>query len=127
MDNNEEYTLKDNKGEYKFRLAPPNSESDRWCITTLASDNQWFAVCAALGACWRGPGRPKTKVESHKYNYAKFGKAVFDELRAREFDIEKALEVGSVAFIMCTEGIISAEDVEATADFSEAQPDLSTG
>ena len=127
MDNNEEFTLKDNKGEYKFRLAPPNSESDRWCITTLASDNRWFAVCAALGACWRGPGRPKTKVESHNYNYAKYGKAVFDELLTRKFDIEACLEVASSAYMLCTVGIISAEDVEATADFSEAQPGPSTG
>jgi len=123
----EQLTLKDNQGEYTFRLAAPDNAADRWCITTLAQDNQYFAVFAGLAACWRGPGRPKAKIAQFNHNYARFGKAVLDEMLKRGFERDRLFEVAAQAFILCTDGVIDGEAVEATADFSEAQPGPSTG
>ncbi len=126
MTKEDTYTISDNDGEHQIRLSPPASAAQRFSIAQLADSNQVYALCAALGACWRGPGRPKAKIGTYKYDFAKYGQAVFDELDARGCTPEHWVDAASAAFLACLGGMIDVEEVEALAGFTENQEE-STG
>lgn len=116
-----EYTITDKTGTHRFRLSPPASVAQRYSIISSADGNQLFALSAALGACWRGPGRPKTKISTHKFDFNRYGQAVFDELHGRGVDVEVLMSVATAAFVLCLDGIMSGDEVKAFADFTGAQ------
>ena len=120
-DGPKEYTLKHDGGEYKFKLSAPSSVAQRYSIVNAADGNQIYALFAALGACWRGPGRPKTKIATFKFDFARYGQAVFDEMHDRGLEVDTVVEVAGEAFMLCLQGILSKEDVDAFADFTAAQ------
>ena len=119
--------MKHSGGVYRFSLAAPSSAAQRYSVVTEASGNQLYALFAALGACWRGEGRPKTKITTYKFDFPRYGQAVFDEMDGRGADIEGLVEVAGEAFMLCLEGIVSKEDVDALADFTAAQSEESIG
>ena len=121
MTKEDTYTISDNDGEHQIRISPPASAAQRFSIAQIADANQVYALCAALGACWRGPGRPKVKISSHKYDFAKYGQAVFDELDSRGCTPDQWVDAASAAFMACVGGLIDVEAVEAQADFTEKE------
>ena len=124
MSNEDRFTIKDDLGEHEVRIAPPASAGQKISIVTLAESNWIYALSAALGASWRGPGRPKTKIATYKYDFAKYGQAVFDELHARNCGLDEFFDAANAAFMACTEGIVDMEEVNALADFTEEREDL---
>jgi len=88
-------------------------------IVAAAASNWRRAFGAALGACWRGPGRPKVRYGSCDYNPLRYGGEVLDELDARGEDLEQVLAAAGEAFALLAEGMITEEEVEKKADIIE--------
>jgi len=118
-----QYTL----GKHTFTLSPPASMAQRFSIVTAANTNQLYAISAALGACWRGAGRPISKIGSFSFDFHRYGQAVFDELCERGLAVDALADVAGDAFMLCVQGLPGAEDVDALADFTEGQEGQSTG
>tara|TARA_R100000808_G_scaffold6931_1_gene20306 strand:+ start:1134 stop:1535 length:402 start_codon:yes stop_codon:yes gene_type:complete len=117
-----EYTITDRTGQHTFRLAPPASPAICTSIVVAASSNQIMGLSAALGACWRGAGKPEVKASSFEYNFLNYGRAVFDELHARGVNSDELMEVSTQAYLKCLEvAIPAAGEVEALADFIEGR------
>ena len=104
-----------NVGEREIRLEAPGSMTIRHEIVASAASNWRRAFGAALGACWRGPGRPKVRYGSCDYNPLRYGGEVLDELDERGEDLEEVLAAAGAAFGMLAEGMISEEEVEKKA------------
>ena len=113
------YTL----GKHTFTLSPPASMAQRFSIVTAASTNQLYAVSAALGACWRGAGRPTSRIGSFSHDFHKYGQAVFDELCGRGLSVDEIADAAGDAFMLCVRGLPNAEAIDQTANFIEAEPE----
>lgn len=112
-----EYTL----GKHTFTLSAPASYAQRFSIVTAAQSNQLYAISAALGACWRGAGRPKSRIGSFSHDFHKYGQAVFDELCERGLALDDIAEAAGDAFMLCVRGLPNAEAVESAANFTAAE------
>jgi hypothetical protein len=64
-------------------LQSPTSTSARWDVYSAATSNPNRAFAAALALCWRGKGKPRTRLAAHRYDALAFGGAVLDELTGR--------------------------------------------
>lgn len=102
-------------GEHEIQLAPPASITIRTELVAASQDNAARAKAAALGACWRGKGRPKARYADHGYNPMRYGAAVLEELVARGVAPLQVLAVGGMALSLCFEGVIPGEDEVAAA------------
>lgn len=106
-------------GGRTVRLELPASVSVRHEITRSAADNTTRALFAALGACWRGAGRPAVKYAATGYNPLKYGGAVYDELIARDgADDAELWTAAGVAFSLIADEWITADEVDAAVDFT---------
>lgn len=106
-------------GDREIQMEPPGSMTIRHEIVAAAASNWRRAFGAALGTCWRGPGRPKVRYSSCDYNPLKYGGEVLDELDARGEAMEEVLAAAGEAFGMLAEGMISEGEVEKKADIIE--------
>lgn len=122
MADQKEYTLANST----FTLSAPASQAVNLCIVTLISQNRIYALGAAVGACWRGEGRPTAKIQTFDHDFAQYGKTVVDDLFKRGVTIDELMTVGSHAFALVAETLPNFNDVEETSDFFEGQGE-STG
>ena len=79
-------------GEYKVRLKAPASFIVCREIMRAAAINEERAYYAALGACWKGKGKPKVR---YNYDPLKYGGLIFDNLAQRGIGPDA---VGTAAF-----------------------------
>jgi len=120
-------------GGEEIRLVVPAAISLRQDLYLAAADNTRRASAAALGACWRGKGgRPRANLKRAKFDVLAYGGLVIDELVGRGHTLVEILEAGGVAWALVEASIgdtlglqASAEEVEATEDFTD--PTAATG
>lgn len=62
-------------GPHQVRIAAPGSFTTCTRIQTVAAHDSVCGIGAALGACWRGPGRPKVPLGQ---DMARFGSQFLD-------------------------------------------------
>ena len=110
-------------GERDVTLSAPSSLTVRHEITASASSNWRRSFGAALGACWRGVGRPKVKYSGCEYNPLRYGGEVIDELVARGEPVQDVLKAGGIAFGILSAELIAESEVAAVEDFTEPQED----
>lgn len=94
-------------------------------IVKSAGDNYERAVCAALGVCWRGKGRPRTRYKTD-YNPLRYGGEVFNELAERGVHPKEIAWAGTIALHHCAvrAGAVPLKaEVDATVNFSDAGAD----
>ena len=94
-------------------------------IVLAASANWQRAVCAALGACWQGPHKPKARYDA-TYNPLAYGGAVLDELAARGIAPVNIWEPAAVAYQLLADSVLTEREVAATEDFTETPPEVLT-
>jgi len=121
MTKEDTYTIEHNGGTFEIRISPPASAGQMQSIVDAVNHNQIYALCAALGACWRGPGRPKAKIQALQHNFLRYGQAVFDELHAIGAGPDQWVDAASAAYLKCVEGLLGVEEVKALTDFTENQ------
>ena len=114
-------------GEDEIRLALPDSLMLRYEVSHLLVSNFQRGICAALGICWRGPGRPKVSFAHCQHNMAVYGGQVFDELMSRGIDYEEILSAGGEAIRLVHQGLVSSDEVEEVESFTEAEQAQATG
>ena len=100
-------------------LAPPPSLSRCLAIVRAATVEEVAAFGAALGACWSGPKRPKTRLTG---DWQVYGYAVIDELVARGWALRDVEVAGRYAWQMVYDRMPRLDEVQREADFSEAPP-----
>jgi hypothetical protein len=85
-------------------------------------------ISAAIGATWAHPD-PKQRLPRYEQfeDPAAYGKAIFDELQARGVPLRDILAAGAVCIRILDDSLVTSEDVQARADFSEASPATSAG
>tara|TARA_R110002110_G_scaffold139105_2_gene325548 strand:- start:1618 stop:1986 length:369 start_codon:yes stop_codon:yes gene_type:complete len=113
-------------GEREVTLSAPASLTVRHEIASCAGSNWRRSFGAALGACWRGVGRPKTKYAGCDYNPLKYGGEVIDELVARGEPMQDVLKAGGIAFGLISSELISESEVKAVEDFTEPMEGLTS-
>lgn len=99
-------------------LAAPTSTASRWDVYSAATSNANRAFAAALGLCWQGKGKPKTRLAAHKFEPLSYGGAVLDELVERGITVPEILGAGLRAWQLCGDGLITAQEVEEVEGFS---------
>jgi len=107
-------------------LQSPASTSARWDVYSAATSNPNRAFAAALALCWQGKGKPRTRLQSHRYDALAFGGAVLDELTGRGVPLPEVIGAGLVAWQLCGDGLITGAEVEDAEDFSAGE-EPSTG
>lgn len=110
-------------GEREVSLSAPASLTIRHEIVSAAGDNWRRSFGAALGACWRGLGRPKIKYARCDYNPLKYGGEVIDELLDRGENISEIITAGGVAFNLLAADLIGEKEVAEVSDFTEQKED----
>ncbi len=114
-------------GEHELKLVAPESMAIRWEILGLAGINHQRACWAALGACAKGKGRPKTLYEACGYSPAIYGQRVADELLKRPgVTFNQVYGAGLTALSYLQGTVIPAEEAAATEDFTAPPEDAST-
>ena len=108
-------------GEHEITLGIPASYSIRIDVLTAAGQHAQRAFAAALAVCWRGKGRPTSKLSAHRYDVLAFGGAVIDELTGRGVPYQQIVEVGGLAWVGLSEAteIPTEVEVEDQANFTE--------
>ena len=110
-------------GDRVVRLELPASVAIRHEITRSAAENSTRALFAALGACWRGAGRPAAKYASNGYNPLRYGGAVYDELHARDgVDEAELWTAAGAAFALIAKEWIGGDEVDDAVDFTDGDP-----
>ena len=114
-------------GGSEIRLSLPDSLMLRYEVSHLLVSNFQRGICAALGICWRGTGRPKVSFAQCQHNMAVYGGHVFDELMSRGIEYEEILSAGGEAIKLIHGGLVSSSEVEEVENFTEAEPVRATG
>lgn len=104
-------------------LVAPNSIAVRSAIQALAGTNDVACAGAAIGACWQGPGRPRTRWRAQ--DPAQYGMDVFDELCERDgVTADDVWEAASRAFgVLIGKPIPTQEGVESALGNSDTATD----
>ena len=105
--------------DQSINLKLPNSFAKRNEIATAAITNLHRAAAAALGVCWVGSGKPKTKYES-SYSPLVYGGAVTDELIDRGIPWSEIFAAGVVAYTFLAESLPREDEVSMIEGNSEA-------
>jgi hypothetical protein len=71
-------------------------------VLEVAAKSKQRAAGAALGVCWRGKRRPKARLEPD-YSMARYGGAVWDELRGRGLSRVEVMTAGAEVYVMLSE------------------------
>lgn len=107
-------------GGHDVELVAPASMATRMDIRNAAGDNWSRAFAAALAACWRGQGRPKTRYATSGYSALRFGGMVIDELAEQGIPYDEIMAAGAVAWRLCAADELSGSEVaELEAGFPE--------
>jgi hypothetical protein len=123
MSDKTKYTV----GEHEITLGVPASYAVRLDIIHAQNSNRLRATAAALGACWRGPGRPSARYELCDYNPLLFGGQVLDELQGRGVELRTVFEVGTHALDMLAAATFpTKQGVDAAEGFSDRSGEGST-
>ena len=105
-------------------LQLPASFTVRYEIAAYGAKNSVRAMGAALGACWRGVGRPHAKYEG---DVAAYAEQVINELESRPaVTVADILQKGTEAYMLIAESIAKAEDLETEVGNSDAGTEGST-
>lgn len=107
-------------GGREITISAPSSYTERSEIWLLAADNRVRGIAAALGACWRGPGRPKVRYAACGYSPAVYGGRVLDELVERGYPLAEILRAGGVALEVLAGGLVTEQEVADAEGFSDA-------
>lgn len=94
-------------------------------IVRASGDNYERAICAALGVCWRGKGRPKARYKTD-YNALRYGGDVYNELIARGVQPREIAWASHLALHHCAvhAGAVPLKaEVDAAVGFSDAGVD----
>jgi hypothetical protein len=102
-------------------LRQPTSVAARWDAYGAVAQNPARGFAAALGLCWAGPNRPKPRYAAHKYDPLSYGGAVLDDLASRGISIAEINGAGLVAWKLCGDGLLSAQEVAEAEDFSSGE------
>ena len=110
-------------GRREVALTPPPSMSILLDVAHLGTRNWTRACAAALGVCWRGPGRPTVSYKACGYDPAEYGGKVLDQLIERGESLGELTTAGAVAYVLVGEALpeVDATEVAETADFSAAE------
>jgi hypothetical protein len=108
-----------------IRLSLPEDEALRMEIAAVDAGSPLPARWAALGACWRGRGRPKASPRAARFDFRAYGHAVYHELRARGVNRHEITAAGTVALYLLVDSLIDAAEVSATEDFTDPTADAS--
>lgn len=103
-------------GGAEVPLTLPTSFAVRSEITLATEANWQRAIFAALGACWRGPGRPKARYEASNAPLI-YGAAVLDELIGRGLRLADLWAPATQAYKMVAASILTEEEVAAAEGF----------
>lgn len=98
-------------GAREVVITLPKSLSVRFDVAAFYSQNATRACAAALGLCWGGMGRPKSKYES-SYNVGTFGGEVFDELVQRGVSPAEIAQAGTWCFVAICRSLPRADEVD---------------
>jgi hypothetical protein len=101
-------------------LAPPKSYTARLDVVLASARNPHRGAAAALGLCWQSVGRPKAV---YAYEPLPYGGAVLDELTERGVKMVEIVAAGTIALALCSDGLISEDEVTTAAGNSEAGDD----
>lgn len=112
-------------GGKTVELVLPNSFALRHEIALGGATNWQRAIMAALGMCWKGPGRPKARYEA-TYDPMAYGGAVLDELVARGLRPADLWAPAAAAFHLIGASLIPESEVAAAENFSAPPPGDST-
>lgn len=108
-------------GNHKIRLAAPHNLGVCAEIVALYSVNAQRCLAASLAACWRGPGKPKTRYSA---NTAEFGLAVLQELQEAGISLKQINTFGLMAFSLLCEKVKLIDEAEEVAqDFLDDPAD----
>lgn len=103
------------------RLELPPALAVRWDVVQLGTNNAHRGFAAALGVCWRGPGRPKATTRYNAADPAEFAGRVLEELLERDgVDMADVLEAGGRAFALIARSIVGQDEVNAALGNSES-------
>lgn len=108
-------------GGKTIRLVPPPSYAAVNDVLIADDKNPQRAVCAALGMCARGPGRPPLRFDAHDYDALKYGGAVLDWCVAQGIPTEEVFALGVQARRLMLESIVTKEDLDAAGNGSGAE------
>lgn len=97
----------------------PVSHHQRLCVVKLGL-NPELAFAAAIGLCWRGPGRPAARWTAA--DPAAYAEAVFDELVGRSgVTYGEIVEVGAALFGQIVDSLPTAAEVKEAGGNSERE------
>lgn len=97
----------------------PLSHHQRLCVVKLGTAPD-LAFAAAIGLCWRGPGRPS--VRWNAADPAGYGEAVFDELIGRAGVTHgEIIEVGAELWNQILDSLPTADEVKEASGNSERE------
>jgi len=95
----------------------PVSHHQRLCVVKLGT-NPELAFAAAIGLCWRGPGRPSARWTAA--DPAAYAEAVFDELIGRSgVTYGEIVEVGAGLFSRIVDSLPTAIEVKEASGNSQ--------
>ncbi len=97
----------------------PVSHHQRLCVVKLGL-NPELAFAAAIGLCWRGPGRPSARWTAA--DPAAYAEAVFDELVGRAgVTYGEIVEVGAALFGRIVDTLPTAAEVKEAQGNSDTE------
>lgn len=102
--------------------APPDAMVCREIAVAHATHEE-RALCAALGACWQGKGRPKARYKTD-YNPLRYGGEVYNELVARGIHPREIAWAGLMAMHHCAvgaAGVPTKKEVDEAANFTDGE------
>lgn len=106
-------------GSRTFVPTPPDPATCQG-VLDYAVDNRVLTMAAALGLCWPGkPGRHGKPEARFRFNVLAYGQAVFNELFEAGYSSADIRSASLAAFLLCSDQLISDEEIEDAADFSE--------
>ena len=113
-------------GGQEVRLSAPASEAIRTEIAFAAGGNYLRGSWAALGACWRGKGRPAATYAQARHDPLVYGAMVYDELRARGIPRREIATAAAVALALVSSDILDGREVTEKEGFTGRTPGDST-
>lgn len=113
-------------GDQVVDLKPPGSYAIRSEIVAAYAVNWRRGAAAALAACWKSSGRPKTRYSQCDYSPLLFGGRVLDELIERGVPAEDVFAAGIKAFSLISGTLVSEEEVREAEGFTERSEGGST-
>lgn len=114
-------------GAHTVTLRPPKGQAIAWDILSYRGINGVRAACAALGACWRGEGRPKASYTACGFSPGAYGGQVMEELLERGVKFGAMVQAGEKAVAVLTSSIVTADEVDEAEGFTGADEEESTG